>query len=67
MWVFQTGEVLLTKHMAALMGVDLSMVRFSKDMNETWFRHRLGMAVHIGTFGLVLMAALAPPLRACLS
>ena len=66
-WVFQAGQALHMRHMAALMAVDLSMVKFSKDMTESWFRQRLGLAVHVGNFGLVLMAALAPPVRACLS
>ena len=65
-WVFQVGQTLRTHHMAALMGLDLSMVTFSAHMSESWFRQRLGMAVHIPNFGLVLTAALAPPLRACI-
>ena len=65
-WVFQIGEALRTRHMAALMGLDLSMVTFSEHMSESRFRQRLGMAVHIPNFGLVLLAALTPPLRACL-
>ena len=65
-WVFQVGDTLRTNHMAALMGLDLSIVKFSQHMSETWFRHRLGFAVHIANFGLVLTAALAPPLKACL-
>ena len=65
-WVFQAGQTLCTHHMAALMGLDLSMVTFSAHMSESWFRRRLGMAVHIPNFGLVLMAALTPPLRACI-
>ena len=65
-WVFQIGEALRTRHMAALMGLDLSMVTFSVHMSESRFRQRLGMAVHIPNFGLVLLAALTPPLRACL-
>ena len=65
-WVFQVGQTFRTHHMAALMGLDLSMVTFSAHMSESWFRRRLGMAVHIPNFGLVLMAALAPPLRACI-
>ena len=63
-WVFQVGQALRTHHTAALMGLDLSMLTFSARMSESWFRQRLGMAVHIPNFGLVLMAALAPPLRA---
>ncbi len=65
MWVFQVGQMLRTQHMAALMGLDLSMVKFSEGMSESWFRQRMGLAVHIPNFGLVLMAALAPPLHAC--
>ena len=65
-WVFQIGEALRTRHIAALMGLDLSMVAFSVHMSESRFRQRLGMAVHIPNFGLVLLAALTPPLRACL-
>ena len=53
--------------MAALMGLDLSRVKISRTMSETWFRHRLGLAVHIANFGMVLMAALAPPLRMLLA
>ena len=55
-----------TDNMAALMGLDLSMVRFSERMSEHWFRQRLGLSVHIAIVGLVLMAALAPPLKTCL-
>ena len=62
---FQVGQVLRTQHMAALLGLYLSKVTFSADMSESWFRQRLGLAVRIPQFGLVLMAALAPPLRAC--
>ena len=65
-WVFQVGDTLRTTHMAALMGLDLSMVRFSERVSDHWFRERLGLAVHIANFGLVLMAALAPPLQTCL-
>ena len=65
-WVFQIGEILKTSHTAALMGMDLSTVKFSQDMGEPWFRQRLGLAVHIGNFGLVLLAALASPLQALL-
>ena len=66
-WVFKTGEVLQTRRTAALMALDLPTVRFPRDMSESWFRQGLGLAVHVPNLGLVLMAALAPPLRACLS
>ena len=63
-WAFQAGQTLRTHHMAALMGIDLSTVIFSAHMSEAWFRQRLGLAVHVPNFGLVLTAALAPSLRA---
>ena len=66
MWVFQAGQALNANHMAALMGIDLSTVIVSAHMSEAWFRQRLGLAVHVPNFGLVLMAALAPALRACI-
>ncbi len=63
-WVFQMGEFLTTQHAAALMGLDLSTMKFSPDMGEAWFRQRLGLTVHVASFGLVLLAALVPPLQA---
>jgi hypothetical protein len=65
-WVFQVGHQLQTQHMAALMALDLSKVKFCEGMSERWFRQRLGLAVHVANFGLILMAALTPPLQACL-
>ena len=46
--------------------MDLSTFSYSTDMSECWFRQRLGLAVHVANFGMVLMAAVAPPVRACL-
>ena len=65
--VFQAGEVLQTRHTAALMALDLSTVRFSRDMSERWLRQRFGLAMHFANFGLVLTATLVPPVRACLN
>ena len=64
-WVFQVGDWLRTQDMATLMGMDLSIMKFSAGMSERWFRQRLGLAVHVANFGLVLMAALAPGLQSC--
>ena len=66
LWVFQAGEVLNVKQLAALMGVDMSTIKWSKSMQQTRFQRRLGLAIHIGNLSLVLMAVLAPPLRASL-
>ena len=66
-WVFLASEVLQTRHTAALMALDLSTVRFSRDTSECWFRQRMGLATHVANFGLVLMVALAPPVPTCLS
>jgi len=67
LWCFQIGEVLSVHHLAILMGLDLSAVAFDQGMTETWFRQRLGLALHIGNFGLVLLAAWSPALTQCMS
>jgi hypothetical protein len=66
-WVFQAGDVLQTRCTAALVALGLSTVMFSRDMREWWCRQRLGLAVRVANFGQVLMAALAPPLWACVN
>ena len=67
MWVVQTGVAPSVQHYSALMGLDLSMVALSRKMTDSWMRQRLGMAVHIGNFGVVLLAAVTPPLQRLLS
>ena len=66
LWVFQAGEALRVPHCAALMGLDMAAVSVTNNMTEAWLRERLGLAVHIGSFGVVLLAALAPPLERCM-
>ena len=66
LWVFQAGEALHMPHYAALMGLGMAAVSVTNNMTEAWLRERLGLAVHIGSFGVVLLAALAPPLERCL-
>ena len=48
------------------MGFDINK-NVLKGKSEAWFRRRLGLAVHVPNFGLILAAALAHPLRACLA
>ena len=67
LWVFQVGIALSVQHYSALMGLDLSKVALTRKMTEGWMRQRLGLAVHIGNFGIVLLAAVAPPLKKLLS
>ena len=67
LWCFQAGEALSVHHLATLMGLDLSAITFDQSMTEAWFRQRLGLGVHIGNFGLVLLAALSPALSKCMS
>ena len=43
LWVFQAGEVLNVKQLAALMGVDMSTIKWSKSMSQTWFHRRIGV------------------------
>ena len=66
LWVFQAGEASRVPHYAALMGLDMAAVTVTNNMTEAWLRERLGLAVHIGSFGVVLLAALAPPLERCM-
>ena len=49
------------------MGLDLSTVKLSDGMGEPWFRQRVGLAAHVANVGLVLLAALAPPLQVFVS
>ena len=67
LWVFHAGVALSVQHYSALMGLDLSTVALSRKMTESWMRQRLGMASHIGNFGVVLLAAVTPPLQRLLS
>ena len=62
LWVFQFGMALGVQHYSALMGLDLSKVTLTRKMTDPWIRQRLGLAVHIGNFGIVLLAAVTPPL-----
>ena len=66
LWCFQAGEALSVRHLATLMGLDLSAIAFDQSMTEAWFRQRLGLGVHVGNFGLVLLAALSPALSKCI-
>ena len=63
MWVFHAGVALSVQHYSALMGLDLSTVALSRKMADSWMRKRLCMADHIGNFGVVLLAAVTPPLQ----
>ena len=61
------GVALSVQHYSALMGLDLSTVALTREMTDTWMRKRLGHGVHIGNFGVVLLAAVTPPLQRLLS
>jgi hypothetical protein len=63
LWAFQAGESMNVRHYSALMGLNLSSVRVSEGTTDSWMRRRLGAAIHIGNFGVVLLAALAPPIN----
>ena len=66
LWSFQAGQALSVYHLAAMMGLDTTEIAFDTDMTVGWFRHRLGMAVHIANFGLALIAVLTPALGPCI-
>ena len=63
LWVLRAGEALRAKHCAALMGINLTDVLAYERMTDAWMCGRLGMAVHVGNFGVVLLAALVPCVR----
>lgn len=65
LWCMSAGRELRAGELAALMGFDINKIVL-KGQSEAWFRRRLGLAVHVPNFGLILAAALAHPLRACL-
>ena len=66
LWCMSAGRELEAWELAALMGFDMNKMVL-KDQTEAWFRRRLGLAVHVPNFGLILAAALAHPLQACLA
>ena len=66
LWCMSAGRELQAWELAVLMGFDVNTMVL-KGQTEAWFRRRLGLAVHVPNFGLVLAAAMAHPLRACLA
>ena len=65
LWSMSAGRELQAWELAALMGFDTNRMEL-QGQTEPWFRKRLGLAVHVPNFGLVLAAALARPLQALL-
>ena len=66
LWCMSAGRELQTWELAMLMGLDINKMVL-KGQTEAWFRRRLGLAVHVASFGLVLAGAMAHPLQACLA
>ena len=66
LWCMSAGRELKAWELALLMGFRTNNMVL-KGQSEAWFRKRLGLAVHAPNFGLVLAAAMAHPLRACLA
>ena len=66
LWCMSAGRELQAWELAVLMGFDTNKMVL-KGQTEAWFRRRLGLAVHVPNFGLVLAAAMAHPLQACLA
>ena len=63
LWVLRAGEALRAKHFTTLMGVNLTDVLTYERMTDAWMCRRLGLAVHVGNFGVILLAAMVPCLR----
>ena len=66
LWCMSAGRELQAWELAVLMGLDINKMVL-KGQTEAWFRRRLGLAVHVPNFGLVLAGAMAHPLQACLA
>ena len=66
MWCLSAGRHLEVWELAALMAVPVTDVTFA-GQSEAWFRGRLGLAVHVGNFGLALLALHATPLMKLLT
>ena len=66
LWCMSAGRYLQTLELAAMMGFATNKMVF-KGQTEAWFRKRLGLAVHVPNFGLVLAAVMAHPLKACMA
>ena len=66
LWCMSAGRELQTWELAALMGFDCNKMDLSH-YSEAWFRKRLGMAVHVPNFGLVMAAAMSHALRQILT
>ena len=60
---FRAGAGLTTYHIAALAGLDTTKMNFAQGMSPQWFAQRVGLGVHAASFGVVLMGALAIPIR----
>ena len=63
---FRAGMRLTAYHLAALEGLDTTKMKFAPDMSPSWFAQRLGLGVHVANFGMVLMGALAVPMKGML-
>ena len=66
LWCMSAGRELLACELAALMGFNCSHMVL-KGQTEAWFRKRMGLAVHVPNFGLILAAAMASPLQRLLT
>ena len=66
LWCMSAGRGIEAWELAALMGFDCNGMELS-GKTEAWFRKRLGLAVHVANFGLVMAAAVTHALRQHLS
>ena len=65
LFCFRLGACLDTIQLAALMGSDLNTLDLGS-FTEAWVRQRIGLCVHIASYGVAIMGALAMPMSAVL-
>ena len=66
LWCLSAGRYLYTWELVALMGLDTQKLKLH-GQSQPWFRKRLGLAAHVPSFGLAILAVLAKRLHVCLA
>lgn len=58
----QAGRCLTTEEKAFLMGFPMGRMKFPQECTEHWLCERLGLSIHVASFGIMLLALTAAPL-----
>ena len=61
LWSMQAGEALTGADMAGLMGFRMEHIHLV-GLTQPWFKKKLGLSVHVASFGVIMLAGIASPL-----